>query len=97
MKFLLRLLIVSALLLIVLAGVLFSVQNTVQVPLDLLVISLPERSVALWVLLAFASGGLIGMLISMGMIWRLRASLLGANRRLRKLQTPIQIQENTGG
>ena len=63
-------------------GMLFAVQNTAQVPLDLLVIYLPERSVALWVLLAFAVGGVIGMLTSVGLMLRLRTALLQANRRL---------------
>ena len=43
---------------------------------------MPERSVALWVLLAFAVGGIAGLLTSLGIILRLRARLLAANRRL---------------
>ena len=65
-------------------GAMFAVQNEATVPLDLLVIALPERSVALWVLLAFAVGGVLGMLTSLGVILRLRASLLAANRKLGK-------------
>ncbi len=67
-------------------GALFAVQNTATVPLDLLVIHLSERSVALWVLLAFASGGIIGMLTSIGLVLRLRTALLRANRQLAKLK-----------
>ena len=44
---------------VLLLGVSFGIQNTTTVPLDLLVISLPEHSIALWVLLAFAAGGII--------------------------------------
>ncbi len=84
---------VVALLLAILAiSVLFAVQNTATVPLDLLIISLPERSVALWVLLAFALGGVVGMLTSVGVVWRLRASLLSANRKLRKKQKQSESQ-----
>ncbi len=84
MKVIIRLIVVTLLLAILAISVLFAVQNTAAVPLDLLVIVLPERSVALWVLLAFALGGIMGMLTSVGVVWRLRASLLSANRKLRK-------------
>jgi putative membrane protein len=69
-------------------GVFFAIQNTATVPLDLLVISLPERSIALWVLLAFGAGGIIGMLTSMGLVLRLRTTLLRVNRQLAKQAAP---------
>lgn len=65
-------------------GALFAVQNEARVPLDLLVVLLPERSVALWVLLAFAAGGVAGLLTSLGIVLRLRTSLAVANRKLNK-------------
>ena len=67
-------------------GMLFAVQNTVTVPLDLLFIQLSARSVSLWVLLAFAVGGIVGMLTSLGLVVRLRASLMQANRKLRQAE-----------
>ena len=85
MKILFRILFIAILLLVVAVGVLFAVQNTTPIALDLLVVALPERSLALWVLLAFALGGIIGMLTSVGIVWRLRATLLKTNRQLRKL------------
>jgi putative membrane protein len=69
-------------------GALFAVQNTAAVPLDLLLIYLPARSVALWVLLAFAIGGVTGMLTSIGLVLRLRTALLRANRQLAKMPEP---------
>jgi uncharacterized membrane protein YciS (DUF1049 family) len=63
-------------------GAFFAVQNQTAVPLDLLVISFAERSVALWVLLAFAVGGVLGLLTSLGIILRLRTQLLTARRKL---------------
>ena len=45
-------------------GVLFALQNTQAVPLDLLVFTFAPRSLALWVLAAFALGGLAGLLVS---------------------------------
>ncbi len=65
-------------------GALFAVQNEATVPLDLLVVALPERSVALWVLLAFTVGGLAGLLASLGIILRQRAALATARRKLSK-------------
>ena len=49
-------------------GVFFAIQNTDPAPLDLLIIQLPEQPVALWVLLAFAAGGIIGMVLSLSLI-----------------------------
>lgn len=66
-------------------GAMFAVQNDTAVPLDLLLFALPERSVALWVLLAFALGGVIGMLTSLGVTWRLRIVLKSAQRKLDQL------------
>jgi uncharacterized membrane protein YciS (DUF1049 family) len=70
-------------------GAMFAVQNDVAVPLDLLLFALPERSLALWVLLAFALGGVIGMLTSLGVTWRLRIALRSAQRKLDQ-QTPAE-------
>ncbi len=65
-------------------GALFAVQNEATVPLDLLVVLLPERSVALWVLLAFALGGVTGLLTSLGIILRQRTALAAARRKIDK-------------
>jgi putative membrane protein len=88
MKFIKNLSYFAILLAVLVLGALFAVQNTAVVPLDLLVIYLPERSVALWVLLAFAAGGLIGMLTSIGLVLRLRTALLRVNRQLAKVPPP---------
>lgn len=86
----------------VVLGALFAVQNEVKVPLDLLVIYLPERPLALWVLLAFAAGGIVGLLTSLGIILRLRTRLMTANRRLSRqpdtenppTETPVNQEES---
>ena len=84
MKFIKTLLYILIAIAMLALGAMFAVQNEATVPLHLLVVDLPERSVALWVLLAFALGGVLGMLTSLGIVLRLRASLLAANRRLHK-------------
>ena len=63
-------------------GLLFALQNPDPVPLDLLVVQLPPRSLALWVLGALALGGLLGVVLSSFAVLRLRASLLAARRQL---------------
>ncbi len=70
-------------------GALFAVQNEATVPLDLLVILLPERSIALWVLLAFALGGVTGLVTSLGIILRQRTALAAANRRIDKARAAV--------
>lgn len=73
------------LLLLVLAfGVLFSIQNTAPVPLDLLAVQLSEQSIALWVLLAFAAGGLLGLILGSLALLRLKGQVAVLKRRLDK-------------
>ena len=71
-------------------GALFAVQNDATVPLDLLVVYLPARSVALWVLLALALGGILGLLTSLGIVLRLRARLGAAQRELKRQASSTQ-------
>lgn len=61
--------------------VLFSVQNDARVPLDLLIWQWPEQRVALWLILAFVAGGLVGMAVSAVAILRLRSALRAAYKR----------------
>lgn len=70
-------------------GVLFSLQNKVAVPLDLLVYTFEPQSLALWILAAFAIGGALGMLISSAIMVRLRASLAASKRQLDKSHTEL--------
>jgi putative membrane protein len=62
------------------AGGLFSLQNTKEIPLDLIVVQLPAQSVAIWVLAALAIGVFIGL--GAGTLLALRRS--ATIRRLRK-------------
>jgi len=82
-QFLKRISSVLLLLLVLAFGLLFAVQNTATAPLDLLFIQLAEQRIALWILLAFAGGGLLGMLLSAVVIMRLRAAALLARRQLK--------------
>jgi len=79
-------------------GVLFALQNTQAVPLDVLVFTFPPRSVALWVLVAFALGGVAGLLVSAAYMLRVRASLGSLRRQLARARAALEQQrvEETG-
>ena len=70
-------------------GVLFALQNEVLVPLDLLVYTFAPKSLALWILAAFALGALLGMFISSVILVRTRASLGSIRRQLEKAKVDI--------
>lgn len=89
MKPLRKLLTVLIILATLVVGVLFALQNTIQVPLDLLVYSFGAQSLALWILLAFVLGGVLGMIISSIILVRTRASLKSATRKLEKNRVEI--------
>jgi putative membrane protein len=87
MKFLRNLLTVVIVLATIAVGVLFALQNKMPVPLDLLVYTFEPKSLALWVLAAFAVGGVLGMLISSVILVRMQASLAAVKRQLAKART----------
>tara|TARA_S200002703_G_scaffold98925_1_gene85559 strand:+ start:2901 stop:3242 length:342 start_codon:yes stop_codon:yes gene_type:complete len=84
-----RLILVLVVLAMLAAGVLFAVQNPEPVALDLLVVDLAPRSLALWLLATLALGGLLGLLASSIIILRLRAKLVLARRKLEKCKVEL--------
>jgi putative membrane protein len=62
------------------AGGLFSLQNTEKIPLDLILLQLPEQPVAIWILAALAVGVVLGL--GAGTLLALKRS--ATIRRLRK-------------
>ncbi|MCR8921632.1 LapA family protein [Dasania sp. GY-MA-18] len=99
MRLLLRLVLLLLLLAVFLIGVLFTLQNDTPVPLDLLILQLDAQWLALWVLLAFALGGLAGMLVGLLGLWRikrerysLKRQLQQANKELAKLRAGSAVK-----
>ncbi len=77
-------------------GVLFALQNEMPVPLDVLVYTFEPRSLALWVLSAFAVGGVLGMVLSSLILLRQRAALARTNRQLVKSRAEVDKLRTAG-
>lgn len=69
-------------LILVVVGMLFALHNQYQVPLDLLWVSLPPASLALWLLLSLGIGLLVGILTMGGHCLRLHRRLVRLRRQL---------------
>lgn len=70
-------------------GVLFALQNKSLVPLDLIVYTFEPQSLAVWVLVAFALGGMLGMMVSSLILVRTRGSLVSCKRQLDKIREEV--------
>nr|WP_299240216.1 LapA family protein [uncultured Halomonas sp.] len=96
MRWLKGLLLAIILLLVLLLGILFAVNNQEAIPLNLIWMELPPASLSLWLLVALAIGVLLGMLAMSGVYLRLRALLTRAqrhNQQQRKELDRLRIQE----
>ena len=78
------------LLLVFLAGVIFSFFNTSPVPLSLGYITLSPRPLSVWVVAGFVLGGLCGMLLGAGLFRHMRSKM--EITRLRKQVTTLEAQ-----
>ena len=84
MKQLRKLLTVIVILAMLAVSVLFALQNEAPVPLDILVYTFEPQSLAVWGLVAFALGGVVGMIVSSVILVRTRASLSACRKQLDK-------------
>ncbi|MEE4144544.1 MAG: LapA family protein [Halieaceae bacterium] len=78
-------------------GVMFALQNKQAVPLDMLVFTFAPRSLALWVLVAFALGGLAGLLVSWFYLLRARAALGSSRRQLARTRAELEQLRGASG
>lgn len=95
MRWVRRILIVLLLLLVLIFGLLFSLQNSQSVPLDLLVLQLQERPIAVWLLATFALGGLVGLIVGSVAVLRLQASRYRLRRRLESCERELSELKST--
>ncbi len=82
MRWLKRLALMLVLLVVLTLGLLFSLQNAATVPVDLLVYQTAARPLAVWLLLAFVLGGVIGMIVGSVALVRVQAGRLRLRRQL---------------
>ena len=68
---------------------LFTTENTAEVPLHLVFWQGPSASISLWVILAFAVGGIVGLVLSTALLTRLRAGMLRAERRAQRFEKEL--------
>jgi uncharacterized integral membrane protein len=73
-------------------GGLFSLQNTYEVPLDLIVFQLPAQPVAIWVLAALVVGVAVGLAAGALLALRRAATI----RRLRKERDRLMAAREKG-
>jgi putative membrane protein len=82
MRWISRLLIVLLLLVVLVIGLLFSVQNATEVSVDLLVLQTSARPLATWLIAAFVAGGIAGLLADSIALLRLQSRQMQLKRRL---------------
>lgn len=82
MRWIRRALVVLLLVLVLVFGLLFSMQNAQTVPLDLLALQLRERPLAVWLLAAFALGGIAGLAAGSLALVKVQAHRYRLRRRL---------------
>jgi uncharacterized integral membrane protein len=93
MKLLRNLLTAAVALAMIAVGILFALQNKAPVPLDLLIYTFAPQSLALWILGAFALGGVVGMIVSSVILLRTRAALASSRRQLGKARADSPQRE----
>ncbi|XKH59256.1 LapA family protein [Halomonas sediminis] len=84
------------LLVVILTGILFAVNNQQTIGLNLIWVELPPVSLSVWLLAALAVGVVLGMLAMLGVYVRLRALLARAerqNKQQRKELDSLRTQE----
>jgi putative membrane protein len=96
MKLLRNLIYIAIVLAMAAIGALFALQNEAPVPLDVLVYTFEPRSLALWLLIAFALGGILGLVMSSILMLRNRAALASANRQLAKTRVELDKLRTAG-
>lgn len=83
-------------LLFLFVGVMFTINNTQMVTVDLVLIKLPEASLSLWLVATFILGGILGMAISVVSILLLRTRLRAERRRVSNAQKELDQLRTAG-
>lgn len=73
--------------------IVFTAENTSRAPLSLVFFTLPEASISVWVVGGFTLGGLLGLLLSLLLITRLKATHLSTKRQLQQCRQQLMTQQ----
>lgn len=79
---------------IVSISILFSLQNSSPVALDLLITSLPPLPVSLWLLISFVLGAISGLIAAGWSVIKLRSANHTLRRKLQKLDNSVELAKN---
>lgn len=97
MKWIKSLLTLVTIVLVFVWGILFASENVQLVALDLVVWQLPAARVSIWVVGGFAIGGILGLVMGLVMIARLKAQKLKVSRELARCQKELASLRSTAG
>lgn len=75
--------------LLLLGGILLTVNNQAQVAVDLVFVQFPQASLARWLILSFLIGVLLSLVLGMGSLLALKSRLRQAHRKLRRHETEL--------
>ncbi|MGB0662287.1 MAG: LapA family protein [Pontibacterium sp.] len=89
MRFLKTLLLVVVALLVAFVGILFTINNTEIVGVDLVFFQLPEVSLATTLIITFILGGVCGVVINTLSVMALKTRLRAQSRRLHNAQAEL--------
>ncbi len=78
------------------AGALFALQNTQPLVIDLLLVTLPERSAGFWLLCSLGLGIFLGLAAGTSIILNQRARLVAARRRRDRLNIEVDRLRKAG-
>lgn len=96
MRWIKGLILAVILLIVVLVGILFAVNNQQTIALNLIWLELPPVSLSVWLLATLAFGVVLGMLAMLGVYVRLKATLVRSqrqNKQQRKELDSLRTQE----
>ena len=89
MRLIKTLLVVLLVLAVFFVGIMFTIHNSTEVMIDLVFIQLPSANLALSLIITFAAGTLIGLLLSSLIIFALKTRLGSAKRKINNTQKEI--------
>lgn len=94
MRWLKLLLLLVLCLIILFAGIMFTVYNTQKVSIDLVLFQLPQASLSLWLIAFFVVGGVLGTILSTIVIVSLKTKLSLARRKIDAANKELDAYRN---